>query len=427
MASVQGKFYAWSSSGGAGNEWAWVTIHYDVDKAARRITITGVTYNGDRYGNPGYWYVASSMKLGIGWSDGAESVLANGTYNWNWNTSSYYTTAPGAGFINRNGVAGIFDNCSLPQSHTFGGDGGSFVIRFGSTLSTINAGNPQSYRDLEGGSSGYIQFQSKATVDPNNISCNSPGVWQLKSCISGINWGVGGSKKELTAIVSYTFNGQNYSYTAGHWTDGATSKCIGIDTRAANEPWVNGVPAGTTATVTWRLDNGNGVNNYSKSVTPPAPKNPTIPNAITSDNPNVYRLTSGTSGITFGDWSKTVAITAKVSYTLDGNSVSYTAYSTTSKVSAPSFDIDARNDEFPWNRVPDDETVTITWTVVLDVGYTRLTAVATKTQYCQPSYDVFVINPAYRNGQAVESEMRVSASSGSKPSSQVRRVTEITE
>lgn len=422
MASKQGKFYSWSSSGGAGDAWGWVTVDYTTDKANKRITITNVTYNGDRWGQS--WYVGSSMKFGIGWSDGQETILANGTYNY-----PYQITSGGGGFITIRGVTGVFSDAAshCPVSHTFSSDSGGFVIKFGSTAGTINAGNPQSYRNLEGGTVDPIQFQSKATVDSNNISCTSPGVWQLKSCISGINWGVGGSKKELTATVSYTFNGTNYSYTAGHWTDGATSKCIGIDTRAANEPWVNGVPAGVSATVTWILDNGNGTNSYSKSVTPPAPQSPTIPNAINSANPNVYRLTSGTSGITFGDWYKNIAITAKVKYTLDGNAVEYTAYTTTSRVSAPSFDIDARTDLIPWNRVPDDETVTITWTVALDVGYKTLTAVATKTQYCMPSYDVFVINPDYKNGQPIESEMRVSASSGSKPTSYVRRVNEITE
>lgn len=312
------KFYAWSSTGGAGDEWAWVNIDWTYSQTGKSITITGISYAGDRYANDrypeGYWYVGSAMKFGVIWSDGTESIVANGTYNFS--GGNYRTTAYGAGFVDKNGVPGIFSDCgrSCPVSHTFSSDSGGFGIRFGSTLSTINAGNPQSYRDLEfsSGSGTNVTFAVPPSMDTSKIWTSNPSVYRLSSGINGgINWGVGHNSYEVKAVVSYS---------------------------------------------------------------------------------------------------------------IDGNNVSYTAYSTTAKQDSYSFTIDAQSDTIPWNRVPDDETVTVKWTVKTNIGATG----GQKDQYCQKSYNAYVIEEGVNNGAPVEADLIVSNTSGSQPNKTIRRIDLIT-
>ena len=311
MATSVYKFLSWANanhSGGTfGSFYGTVQVHWNYEKTNKKINITGITYNNDLY-----WAVGAKMKMGIVWSDGHEDIVCP-DQNYNWGGSGLISTARGAGFVTVNGVLGVFSNFHA-VSHTFSGTTGGFGVKFGSTLGTINLGNPASYRDLE-----------KTSGDNTNVTFSTPP------------------------------NFNNVSYT--------------------------------------------------------------------SSNPNLYRLKGGISGISWGEGWSSKSLVAKVKYTIDGSTKEYTAYSSSNPSTSAEFDINAAADSIPWDRVPDDETVTITWTATTDIG----TATGSKTQYCMPQYDVFVINPSINGGNPVASEMKVSTAAGRQPTQGVRRIWSITE
>lgn len=311
MATSVYKFLSWAnanhSGGDFGSMYGTVQVHWNYEKTNKKINITGITYNNDMW-----WAVGSKMKMGIIWSDGHEDIVC-ADQSYNWSGSGLITTARGAGFVTVSGVLGVFSNFNA-VSHTFSGTTGSFGVRFGSTLGTINLGNPASYRDL-----------AKTSGDDTNVTFSTPP------------------------------NFNNVSYT--------------------------------------------------------------------SSNPSLYRLKGGISGISWGEGWSSRSLVAKVKYTIDGSTKEYTAYSSSNPGNSAEFDINAAADAIPWNRVPDDETVTITWTAATDIG----TATGSKTQYCMPQYDVFVINPSINGGNPVASEMKVSVSAGRQPTQGVRRIWSITE
>jgi len=276
----------------------------------------------------------------------------------------------------------------------------------------------------------FPKSETPAKLNDNNHALTNPSVWKITDTISGIDWGINGSKKHLKAVVSYTFQGVNYSYVAFEDTNyNGTSKTITIDKSNTSTPWVNGVPAGTQIKVVWTADNGVGSSSSTKTVNCVSPKDPTIPNNINIANPSVYRLTSGTTGITYGDWKLSQAITAIVRYTLDGTDYQFTAYSNTNAVTNPSFDlkglVEAPN--APWTKVPDDEDATVTWTVTLNVGYKTLSATKTASIRCMPSYDAYVIESGVNNGNPVAADLIVSNFIGGAPTANIRRITEISD
>lgn len=311
MATSVYKFLSWAnanhSGGDFGSMYGTVQVQWNYEKTNKKINITGITYNNDMW-----WAVGSKMKMGIIWSDGHEDIVCP-DQEYNWGSGGLITTARAAGFITVNGVLGVFSNFHA-VSHTFSGTTGSFGVRFGSTLGTINLGNPASYRDL-----------AKTSGDDTNVTFSTPP------------------------------NFNNASYT--------------------------------------------------------------------SSNPSLYRLKGGISGINWGEGWSSKSLVAKVKYTIDGSTKEYTAYSSSNPSTSAEFDINAAADTIPWNRVPDDETVTITWTATTDIG----TATGSKTQYCMPQYDVFVINPSINGGNPVASEMKVSTAAGRQPTQPVRRIWSITE
>lgn len=311
MATSVYKFVSWANATSHGGQFAnyygTVQVHWNYNQASKTITVTGVTYNNDMY-----WAVGAAMRCSIVWSDGAVSDLANGTYNFS--GGNLISTARAAGFITIGSITGVFTAANRSVSHTFSGNSGGFTLYFGSTASTINYGNPASYRALalQSGTNPSVTFNTPPTWDAggSNFTTTNPDVYKLGSTVKGINWGQGYTWRKLTCTVKYTLDGKEYSYTA-YTSD--------------NPP----------ATATWLLD------------------------------------------------KKTSDQTQK-----------------------------------PWETVPDDATVTITWTASTSVG----SVAASKTQYCQGQYEVFVIDPTRNNGAPIASDMFVSASAGSKPTSGVRRI-----
>lgn len=293
---------------------ATIQVHWKYDKTGKKITITGITYNGAQ--QPANWLVGAAMKFGVKWSDGSEVILADGTYN-HCEPGGYLgyfcSSAAGAGFKTVNGVLGVFSDASnhCPTSKTFSGTAGGFEIWFGSTASTKNYGNPASYRrlDMISGDNPNVTF---ATAPSGNItvSTSNPSVYVLKSAASGINWGQGYTSSSITATVEYTIDGVNYKY-----------------------------------------------------------------NALTED----------------------------------GGESSY------------EFAINGKANAIPWSKVPDDETVTVTWVATTNLGSTS----GSKTQYCMKSYDAFVIESGVNNGNPVAADVFISDTVGVKPQKGMRRVNTI--
>lgn len=144
---------------------------------------------------------------------------------------------------------------------------------------------------------------------------------------------------------------------------------------------------------------------------------------ITSSNPLVYRVTAGISGIDWGIGYSNRKLTCNISYTLDGISYSYIAGTWTDGATSKSITIDGLSlaASNPWTKVPDDETITITWKAETNVG----SASKSKTQYCQMSYTAYVIEESVNGGKPIEADLFVSNVAGQQPNKHIRRITTI--
>ena len=313
----------------------------------------------------------------------------------------------------------------------------SFSFTIGGLSPTATSANISVYYDDVQGGIGWVDSTKTWTIyfekaeQPPALNCgntwsNNPSVWRVKSGISGIDWGVGYNSRTLTADVSYTFQGTSYSYRAGTWTDGATSKEIDINKYSATQPWVNGLPAGANVTIKWTATTNIGSTSCSTTTFSKAPATPVIP-TITTSNPAVYRLASTVSGINWGDYYKSTSLYAKVTGSIDGNTISWTTMPITTGTTSGSFDYNAlvNYPSAPWLKVPDDETVTVTWYATINVGYGNITGVISKTQYCQKSYTAYVIEQGVNGGQPVEADLFVSNAVSQSPTKMIRRITEI--
>lgn len=311
MATTVYRFYDYYGTPEGHTFTATIQVDWSFDQAAKKITVTGVRYNNDS--QPAGWYVASAMKFGIKWSDGQETVISQGNYNVCGGSQYYCVRQTGAGFVTKAGVLGIFSQVQsrLPISHTFSGSSGGFTIMFGSTLDTLNGGNPGPYREL------------------------------------------------------YRVSGPN--------------------------------PGGTFAT------GPSGTINVSVT------------------NPYVYTINSTASGINWGQGYTSSSINARVSYSIDGANYNYTAYSASGGRSSYSFTVDGRSLAKPWSKVPDDETVTVTWTATTNMG----AITGQGSCHCMKSYDAYVIKPGVNDGKPVAADVFISDSVGAKPQKEMRRVNTI--
>lgn len=144
---------------------------------------------------------------------------------------------------------------------------------------------------------------------------------------------------------------------------------------------------------------------------------------ITSSNPSVYKVITGISGIDWGIGQTSTKLTCTISYTLDGISYSYVAETWTDSATSKEITIDGLSlaASNPWSKIPDDETINITWRAETNIGNSS----KSKTQYCQMSYTAYVIEQGVNNGNPVEADLYVSNITGQQPNKHVRRVTSI--
>lgn len=251
MATTVYRFYDYYGTPQGHTFTATIQVNWSLDQSAKKITINSVTYNNDS--QPSGWYVASAMKFGIKWSDGTETVISQGNYNVCGGAAYYCVQQTAAGFITKAGVLGIFSQVQsrLPVSHTFSGNSGGFTIMFGSTLGTLNNGNPGPYRELYRVSGpdpgGTFATGPSGTI---NVTVTNPNVYVIKSTASGINWGEGYTSSSISARVQYSIDGVNYNYQAYSAGGGGSSYSFTVDGRSLAIPWSK-VPDDEDVTVTW--------------------------------------------------------------------------------------------------------------------------------------------------------------------------------
>ena len=249
MATSVYKFLSWAnanhSGGDFGSMYGTVQVHWNYEKTNKKINITGITYNNDCW-----WAVGAKMKMGIVWSDGHEDIVCP-DQNYNWSGSGLISTARGAGFVTVSGILGVFSNFHA-VSHTFSGTTGGFGVKFGSTLGTINLGNPASYRDLAktSGDDANVTFSTPPNLNNATITTSNPSLYKLTSSISGISWGEGYSSRSLVATVRYTIDGNTVEYNAYSSNNPPANPSFTIDAISDTIPW-NRVPDGETVRVRW--------------------------------------------------------------------------------------------------------------------------------------------------------------------------------
>lgn len=148
---------------------------------------------------------------------------------------------------------------------------------------------------------------------------------------------------------------------------------------------------------------------------------PSITSAqLTSSNPNVYQLNAGISGIDWGMNYSNPTLRCNISYNLDGVNYNWTAGTWTGSNTSRSFSVDGMTlvPSAPWTRIPDDATVTISWTASTSVG----SSTVSKTQYCMSQYEAFVITP----GNVIPADLFASTiSAAPNPNLPIRRISSI--
>lgn len=402
MASATYTFRSWSASGGAGNAVGYVVVNWNYDNNAKRITITGVSYGGSN----NQWYVGSSMKMGIRWSDGQETILAQGVYNFA--AGNYIIARPNAGFTTISGVLGVFSDANnhCPASHTFSGSSGGFTVWFGSTSGTINAGNPQSYRELnrqqgDNPSYNFSRPPAGASITVGGSTCNSITVTsrvadagQGSALQQRIEWS---SNNFATYGTSPYSSSTSYTYT------------------------VTGLEPMTTYQFRSYVRNASGGVNSGTVTGTTLGSLPTLGNP-TASNPDVYRAIFSMPSVNWGQCGDSFSLTLNWTYTADGITQNFSK--TWGGVSNASYDTlqDSPTPERYYTEVPDDDTISYTWTARKRLGSRYVSAVKTGTLYCQPSYEAYVIEKKVNNGQPVRADMIVSNAAGQVPTKTIRRI-----
>ena len=402
MATSTYIFRAWSASGGAGNAYGYVNVNWSYNPSANSITITGVSYGGSNNG----WYVGSSMKMGIRWSDGTEDILAVGTYNFA--GGNYIISRPNAGFTTINGVLGVFSDAGnhCPRTHRFSGSSGGFTVWFGSTASTINAGNPQSYRQLDrqSGDNPNVTFArgpSGASISTSNPTCSSI---------------------TATARISDAGAGSTFRHRI-EWSSNnfATYSSSPYSTSSTYTYTVTGLEPMTT--YQFRSYGYNDVGSLN-SATVTATTRGSLPTlgTPTASNPDVYRAIMSMPSVNWGECGDSFSLTLNWSYNMDGIVQSFSKV--WGAVSNASYDTgqDTPSGTRYYTEVPDDDTINYTWTAKKRLGSRYVTAVKTGSLYCQPSYEAYVVEQGVNNGKPVQAEMFVSNSAGVQPTKKIRRV-----
>lgn len=138
---------------------------------------------------------------------------------------------------------------------------------------------------------------------------------------------------------------------------------------------------------------------------------PTLAGASTSSSSDgPYHLRTSISDVNYGQGSSWGKLICRVNYNLDGQPKETSA-------EWPGYPGSATFNVTDINRLPDDETVQITWTIQTNIGADA----RQRSQYIPPSYEAYVIT----EDSIKQADLFVSASPGSSTMKKVRRVNKL--
>lgn len=256
---------------------------------------------------------------------------------------------------------------------------------------------------------GFHVYPDAVTPDWNRKPGNISGSASNTSCTgTKITFSVGdkGVPSSITSQVQY---GTTTSY----------GQATATTTAASGSFTLSNLQPATTYHYRIKTTNSTGTS-YSPDYTFKTKGSKPSATTMTTTNPGVYQLKFVLSGITWegtdGCTITTKSATLKWEYTMDGQKYSFTrSWSGSSLGDSITANVTGEN------NVPDDETVSYTWTLHTNIGdFSKSGSI-----YCQPSYQAFVIGPS-TNYEYVECELYASEKAGVKSYKKVRRVRSIT-
>ena len=298
--------------------------------------------------------------------------------------------------------------CETQQSFTYNDDGTAPTVRINNGTTSVRfylycLGN---FTSTLGG---FDVHPDRVTVDWNRKPGSVTGSASNATCTGvTLNFNVGdpGIPSSINTQIQY---GTTTSY--GQSTSSSTARSGSFT--------LTGLQGGTTYHYRVKTTNSTGTTysgdyTFKTKGTPPSAGNPN------ATNPAVYRLDFSLPNIVWqgsdGCTTTSRAATLTWKYTMDGRNYSFShTWSGNDLGNTLSYSTGVDID-----KVPDDETVTYTWTLSTNIG----TWSKTGTIYCQPSYEAWVCGPS-TNYQWKECELYASEKAGVSSYKKVRWVRSI--
>ena len=259
---------------------------------------------------------------------------------------------------------------------------------------------------------GFTVYPDRCTVDwnrrPGSVSGSSTNT-KCDGTTLKFNVGDPGIPSNITSVIEYgTSTGYGNTTAASSARSGSFS--------------ISGLKPATTYHYRVKTTNPTGTT-YSGDYTVKTKGSAPTYASETATNPGAFRAIFAVSGINWKGGDSCPFTTKKASltwkYTMDGKNYSFTKTWDKSELDVDSLTFDTGIDK---NRIPDDETLSYTWTLGTDVA----TMTKSGTLYCQQSYDAYVIGPRTDN-KWIECDLYVSEKAGVDSYKKVRRVTSIKE
>jgi len=248
------------------------------------------------------------------------------------------------------------------------------------------------------------QPPSNAGASVSSITCNS-----ATAKVSVGSQGVGsGFKQRFEYSTSSNFS----SYTTTDYTSSSSGSWNLTGLTPATKYYYR----------SYAVNSAGGINSSTGSFTTRGSK-PTLTNA-SATNPEVYRIIFKLGSINWGECGTSPKLRLDWKYIMDGKTYSFYKEWNNATMTSQTYDtgqiIPGETTPTYYSEVPDDETVSYTWTATTSLGSTTLSG----TVACQPSYTAYVIGPS-TDYKPVEAEVRVSSSKGKQPTQVVRRWSKI--
>lgn len=257
---------------------------------------------------------------------------------------------------------------------------------------------------------GFNVTPDRVTVDWQRRPGSVTGSASNTTCTGAtLNFNVGdpGIPSSITTQIQY---GTTTSYGQSTASSSARSGSFTL----------SNLQAGTTYHYRVKTTNSTGTT-YSGDYTFKTKGVPPSAGTPTATNPSVYRIDFTLPNIVWkgsddcATTSRSATLTWK--YTMDGRNYTF-SHSWSGNDLGSSLTYSTGTDV---NKVPDDETVTYTWTITTNIG----SVTKSGTIYCQPSYEAWVCGPS-TNYQWKECELYASEKAGVASYKKVRWIRSIT-